>query len=110
MQTAERPYPAPGVAAHPGAVTANVVVLGGGTGGTLVASRLRRALQTEQLDVPPDPEFLEMISDSGAGLYACRASVELSDLTKDDLIDQVKDTITVGEFHDLAAGRQILFR
>ena len=26
------------------------------------------------LDIPPIPEFLEMISDTGAGLYACKAS------------------------------------
>jgi hypothetical protein len=30
-------------------------------------------------------------------------------LTKDDFIDQVKDIITVGEFHDLAGGGQIIF-
>jgi hypothetical protein len=30
-------------------------------------------------------------------------------LTKADLIDQVKDIITVGEFYDLAAGGQIIF-
>jgi hypothetical protein len=30
-------------------------------------------------------------------------------LTKDDLIDQVKDIITVGEFYELAAGGEIIF-
>ncbi len=63
----------------------------------------------EKLDIPPIPEFLEMISDTGAGLYACKASVDLFELTKDDLIDQVKDIITVGEFYELAAGGQIIF-
>jgi len=63
----------------------------------------------EKLDIPPVPEFLEMISDTGAGLYGCKASVDLFGLTKDDLIDQVKDIITVGEFYELAAGGQIIF-
>ena len=31
------------------------------------------------------------------------ASVDLFRLTKDDLIDQVKGIVTVGEFYDLAA-------
>lgn len=51
-----------------------------------------------------------MIADTGAGLYGCKASVDiLFGLTKDDLIDQVKDVITVGEFYDLAAGGEIIF-
>jgi peroxiredoxin family protein len=63
----------------------------------------------EKLDIPSIPEFIEMISDTGAGLYGCKASVDLFELTKDDLIDQVKDIITVGEFYELAAGGEIIF-
>src|SRR5579859_7177177 len=62
-----------------------------------------------KLDIPPIPEFIEMIADTGAGLYGCKASVDLFGLTRDDFIDQVKDIITVGEFYDLAAGGQIIF-
>jgi len=61
------------------------------------------------LDIPPIPEFLEMISDTGAGMFACKASVDMFDLTMDDFIDQVEDIITVGEFYALAAGGQIIF-
>jgi peroxiredoxin family protein len=50
-----------------------------------------------------------MISDTGAGIYGCKASVDLFGLTKDDLVDQVKDIITVGEFYEMAAGGQIIF-
>ncbi|HEY2127881.1 MAG TPA: DsrE/DsrF/DrsH-like family protein [Streptosporangiaceae bacterium] len=63
----------------------------------------------DQLDIPPIPEFIEMIADTGAGLYACQASVDLFGLTRDDFIGQVKDIITVGEFYSLAAGGQIIF-
>ena len=50
-----------------------------------------------------------MIADSGAGVYACKASVDMFHLTKDDFIPQVHDIITVGEFYGLAAGGQIIF-
>jgi peroxiredoxin family protein len=63
----------------------------------------------EKLDIPSIPEFIEMIADTGAGLYACKASVDLFELTAADFVDQVKDVITVGEFYDLAAGGQIIF-
>lgn len=63
----------------------------------------------EKLDFPPIPEFLEMIADTGAGLYGCKASCDLFDLTRDDFIEQVKDIITVGEFYVMAAGGQIIF-
>jgi peroxiredoxin family protein len=63
----------------------------------------------EKLDLPSIPEFIEMIADTGCGLYACKASVDLFGLTKDDLIPQVNDIITVGEFYEKAAGGQILF-
>jgi peroxiredoxin family protein len=62
-----------------------------------------------ELDIPSIPEFIEMIADTGAGLYACKASVDLFGLEKNDFIDQVQDIITVGEFYTLAAGGQIIF-
>jgi peroxiredoxin family protein len=61
------------------------------------------------LDIPSIPEFVEMIADTGAGMYACKASVDLFGMTKDDFIDQVEDVITVGEFYEQAAGGQIIF-
>ncbi len=63
----------------------------------------------DQLDIPSIPEFIEMIADTGAGLYACKASVDLFGLEKNDFIPQVADIITVGEFYTNAAGGQIIF-
>ena len=40
---------------------------------------------------------------------ACKASVDMFRLTKDDFIPQLEDVITVGEFYALAAGGQIIF-
>ena len=63
----------------------------------------------EELDIPSIPEFIEMIADTGAGLYACKASVDLFGLEKNDFIPQVQDIITVGEFYEIAAGGHIIF-
>src|SRR5664279_4837475 len=63
----------------------------------------------EKLDIPPIPEFVEMIADTGAGIYACKASVDLFELTEDDLVEQVMGIITVGEFYEMAAGGEIIF-
>ncbi len=65
--------------------------------------------QIEELDIPGIKEFVEMISDTGAGLYGCLASVDLFGIERDELIDQVDDVITVGEFYEMAAGGQIIF-
>ena len=82
--------------------------LGGLPGMSSFVTR-QMAKSMEELDIPPIPEFVEMISDSGAGRYACKASVEMFKLSKDDFIDQVNDIITVGEFYEMAAGGQIIF-
>jgi peroxiredoxin family protein len=65
--------------------------------------------QMEKLDIPPIPEFIELLSDSGAGLYACRATVDMFGLTMEDFVPQVDDILTVGEFYGLAAGSQVIF-
>jgi peroxiredoxin family protein len=65
--------------------------------------------QIEGLDIPDIPEFVQMISDTGAGLYGCLASVDLFGLERDDLIDELDDIITVGEFYEMAAGGHIIF-
>ena len=63
----------------------------------------------DTIDIPSIPEFIEMISDTGAGLYACKATVDLFGLSKDDFVDQVDGIITVGDFYEIAAGGQIIF-
>src|ERR1044072_5923783 len=62
----------------------------------------------ERRDIPPIPEFIEMIADSGAGLYACQASVDLFGLSKEDFIDQISGIITVGEVYELAGGGPVI--
>jgi peroxiredoxin family protein len=63
----------------------------------------------ERIDIPPIPEFIELIADSGVQLYACKASVDMFGLTMEDFVPQVEDIISVGEFYEKAAGGQIVF-
>ncbi len=82
--------------------------LGGFPGmSALVTHQMAKSM--EKLDIPPIPEFMEMIADSGAKLYACKASADMFGLTADDFIPQVEGIITVGEFYELAGGGQIIF-
>ena len=81
----------------------------GGLPGISAVVTRRFAAEMEKLDIPPVPEFIELIADSGAGLYACKASVDMFHLTQADFIPQVQDIITVGEFYGLAGGGQIIF-
>jgi peroxiredoxin family protein len=83
-------------------------LLGALPGFSALATRMMQR-QMEELDIPPIPEFVEMIADSGAGLYACKASVDMFDLTLEDFVPQVRDVISVGEFYGLAGGGQIIF-
>ncbi len=82
--------------------------LGGVPGmSALVTQQMMKSM--EKLDIPPIPEFIEMIADSGAKLYACKASVDMFDLKREDFIDQVDSIITVGDFYQMAGGGQIIF-
>jgi peroxiredoxin family protein len=83
-------------------------LLGALPGFSALATKMMQR-QMEKLDIPPIPEFVELIADSGAGLHACKASVDMFGLTMQDFVPQVADIISVGEFYALAAGGQIIF-
>jgi len=63
----------------------------------------------EKLDIPPVPEYIEMISDAGCKLYACKMTVDMFKLKKEDFCPQVDSIITVGKFYEIAAGGEIIF-
>ncbi|MGH3085211.1 MAG: DsrE/DsrF/DrsH-like family protein [Gaiellaceae bacterium] len=77
-------------------------------GFSALATRMMRR-QMEKIDIPPIPEFLELVADSGAHLYACKATVDMFGLDMDDFAPQVDEIISVGEFYEKAAGGQIIF-
>ncbi len=65
--------------------------------------------EMEKLDIPPVGEFIEMISDAGCKMYACKATVDMFKLSSDDFCPQMDKVLTVGEFYELSAGSQIIF-
>ena len=91
---------------NPGLHLATMV---GGLPGMSAFVTHQMAKKIEQLDIPPVPEFITLLHDSGAKLYACKASVDMFGLERDDFIDELEGIITVGEFFQMAAGGQIIF-
>lgn len=65
--------------------------------------------EIEKLDIPPVGEFITMIHDAGCEVYACRATVDMFHLKKDDFCEEVDGVISVGQFYEKAAGSQIIF-
>src|SRR6266480_44753 len=58
-------------------------LLGALPGFSALATRMMQR-QMEKLDIPPIPEFIELVHDSGVRLYACKASVDMFGLTMED--------------------------
>ena len=83
-------------------------LLGALPGFSALATRMM-GRQMAKLDIPPIPEFIELAADSGVGIYACKATVEMFGLSEDDFVPQLTGIATVGEFYELAAGGQIIF-
>jgi len=77
-------------------------------GMTAFATKLMRDKMTA-LEVPPVREYLQMLVDAGAKLYACKMSVDMMGLKKEDFVDGVLDIVTAGDFMDMTEGAQIIF-
>lgn len=65
--------------------------------------------QMNELDLPTVREMLQILDESGAELYACELAMKMFKREKKDLIPQVKDVITAGDFYDFSEGAQIIF-
>ena len=65
--------------------------------------------QIEGIDVPGVPEFLEMITDAGGHLWACRMSADMMHLDEEDLYERVEAIISAADFIEISAGAQIIF-
>jgi peroxiredoxin family protein len=71
------------------------------------AHKMKKSM--EELSLPSVREMLEMLQDAGAELYGCELAMQMFKRTKEDLVPQVKDVITAGDFYDMAEGAQIIF-
>jgi peroxiredoxin family protein len=76
-------------------------MLGGLPGVEALATKMMKK-EMEKLDLPPVGEFLEILSDSGCRLWACKLAMDMFHLEKEDLVDEIEDVITIGQFYDRA--------
>ena len=80
-------------------------VLPGMTG--MATKQMKKSIA--DLDVPEVPEFLELLTDMGVQLWACKMSVDMMDLDEDKLSPLVSDIINVNDFIELSEGAQVIF-
>ena len=83
-------------------------IMGAFPGMTAFATTLMKKKMAD-LEVPPVREYLQMLSDAGAKLFACKMSVDMMGLTMDDFIEGVDSIVTAGDFMDMTEGAQIIF-
>ena len=58
---------------------------------------------------PPVDEYLQMLVDGGAELYACKMSVDMMNLSMDDFVEGVDSIVTAADFMDMTEGAQVVF-
>ena len=83
-------------------------MLGALPGATAGATAMMKKMIAD-LDVPEVPEFLELLSASGAHMWACRMSADMNHLTEDDLYEGVEAIISASNFIEITEGAQLLF-
>lgn len=82
--------------------------IGGLPGMTDMATTMMKR-EIEKIDMPPIHEFLEMIHDAGAEIYACRMAMDMMHLEADDLVEEVDAVLGAMEFLEMTEGAQLLF-
>lgn len=83
-------------------------ILGVLPGMTAFATKIMKD-KMQKLEIPTVREYLEMLVDGGAKLYACKMSVDMFGLKKEDFVEGVEDIVTAGDFMDMTEGAQIIF-
>ncbi|MEZ4360900.1 MAG: DsrE/DsrF/DrsH-like family protein [Kofleriaceae bacterium] len=83
-------------------------ILGGLPGmEAFAAHQMKKSM--EDLSLPSVREMLQILDEAGAALYACELAMKMFKRTREDLLPQVQEVITAGDFYDLAEGAQIIF-
>ena len=83
-------------------------MVGGLPGMEALAAHMMKKSMAE-LELPTVREMLQILHESGAQLYACELAMKMFKRTREDLVPQVADVITAGDFYDLSDGAQIIF-
>jgi peroxiredoxin family protein len=78
-------------------------LLGGLPGVEMLASKMMKK-EMDKLDIPPVGEFIEILEASGVKLWGCKLAMDMFHMEREDLVDEIDDVITVGDFYARAAG------
>ena len=78
-------------------------MLGGLPGMEAFATSMMKK-EMEALDMPGVTEFMEILSASGARMWACKLAMDMFLLKKEDLFEGVEGILTIGEFYERAKG------
>lgn len=81
-------------------------MLGGLPGMEAFATSMMKK-EMEKLDMPEVPEFLQILSDSGVKMWACKLAFDMFHYKKEDLYEGVNDIITVGDFYKKSEGEGV---
>ncbi len=76
-------------------------LLGGLPGMEAFATTMMKK-EMEKLDIPDVVEFVEILSDSGVKLWACKLAMEMFHLKESDFIDDLDGVLTIGGFYERA--------
>jgi peroxiredoxin family protein len=86
--------------------------IGGLPGMTNVATAVMK-YEIARLDFPNVEEFLEMITDAGGKLYACKMSMEMFHdfhmIRDEDLYERVEGVVGATDFMEMSEDAQIIF-
>jgi len=87
-------------------------MVGGLPGMTNMATSMMKK-EIAQLDFPEIEEFVEIISDSGGKMYACRMSVDMFKdmrlMAEDDIHESVEAVVGATDFMEMSEDAQIIF-
>ncbi len=84
-------------------------VVGAIPGMSAMASSMMKK-KMEKIDIPSVSEYFDMIVAGGGKLYGCKLAMDMFGLKRKDLIDDIEDVLTVGQFYDRAEkDTQIIF-
>lgn len=82
--------------------------LGNVPGMTSMATAMMKR-QMKDLGIPEVPQFLDLLQDLGAHMYACRLTFDMMKLNEYDLHPGVEGVINAADFIGISEGAQIVF-
>ena len=77
-------------------------------GMTAFATWLMRK-KIKEVGAPPVREYLQMLVDGGAKLYACKMTVDMMGLKMEDFVDGVCGVASASDLLEMSQGGQIIF-